>query len=173
MVFSAPLLTVLLSLAPALEAQEDAALGPKKVNVQTASYNKVPNTTRGFIEMAKIGDDVTVLAFEGSFAKVRRPSGQEAYIARSALVLPEAYVRGPANEKEMGELKGQGYEAGRFDPETEKNYKKEKGPDMEKAFKNVDTWEARQAWISDRASLSRKMDEFRKAGKLAEYSSVK
>ena len=72
MVFSAPLLTVLLSLLPAVQVQEDAALGPKKVNVQTASYNKVPNTTRGFIEMAKIGDDVTVLAYEGSFAKVRR-----------------------------------------------------------------------------------------------------
>lgn len=173
MLLSAPFWTVLLALWPAVPAQEDAALGAKKVNVQTASYNKVPNTTRGFIEMAKIGDEVTVLAYEGSFAKVRRSSGQEAYIARSALVPSEAYVRGPANEKEMGELKGQGYEAGRFDPETESSYKKEKGPDMEKAFKNVDVWEARQSWIADRAALSRKMDEFRKAGKLAEYSSVK
>ncbi|HVR86349.1 MAG TPA: hypothetical protein VMU54_18645, partial [Planctomycetota bacterium] len=81
--------------------------------------------------------------------------------------------KSPANEKDMGELKGQGYEAGRFDPETEASYKKEKGPEMEKAFQNVDLWEARQAWISQRGTLSKKMDEFRKGGKLAEYSNVK
>ncbi|HLY10981.1 MAG TPA: hypothetical protein VKW04_16895 [Planctomycetota bacterium] len=173
MVFSAPVLAVLLSLLLPAPAQDDDSLGPKKVNVQNASYNKVPNTTRGYIADAKIGDDVTVLAYEGSFAKVKRADGTEAYIARSALIPSEKYVKGPSNEKEMGELKGQGYEAGRFDPETEASYRKEKGPEMDKAFQSVDRWEVRQAWISQRGTLSRKMDEFRKTGKLAEYSSVK
>jgi hypothetical protein len=173
MPLSASVLTVLLSLLPATAAQDDDSLGPKKVNVQNASYNKVPNTTRGYIADAKIGDEVTVLAYEGSFAKVKRADGTEAYIARSALIPSEKYVKGPANEKEMGEMKGQGFEAGRFDPETEASYRKEKGPEMDKAFQNVDKWEARQVWISQRGTLSRKMDDFRKAGKLAEYSSVK
>ena len=173
MVFASNVLAVLLSLLPAVPLQDQDSLGPKKVNVQNASYNKVPNTTRGYIADAKIGDEVTVLAIDGSFAKVKRADGSEAYIAKSALIPSEKYVKSPANEKEMGELKGQGYEAGRFDPETENSYKKEKGPEMEKAFKNVDTWEARQAWISQRGALAKKMDEFRKSGKLAEYSTVK
>lgn len=171
MVFTASFFTVLLSVLPASGDDADT-LGPKKVNVQTASYNKVPNTTRGFIEMAVIGQEVTVLAIEGGFAKVKRSDGSTAYIAKTALVPSEGYVKGPASEKEMGQMKGQGYEAGRFDPQTENSYKKEKGPEMEKAFKSVDAWEARQVWIGDRATLSKKMDEFRKSGKLAEYSAV-
>lgn len=173
MVLSATVLAAFVALFPSVPTQDDDSLGPKKVNVQNASYNKVPNTTRGYIADAKIGDDVTVLSYEGSFAKVKRADGTEAYIARSALIASDKFVRGPANEKEMGEAKAQGFEAGRFDPETEASYRKEKGPEMDKAFQNVDKWEARQAWISQRGTLSRKMDDFRKAGKLAEYSSVK
>jgi hypothetical protein len=173
MILSASILAVLLSLPGPVPAQEDDTLGPKKVTVQTASYNKVPNTTRGYIADARIGDEVTVIAYEGSFAKVKRPDGTECYIARSALIAADKYQRGPANEKEMGEVKAQGYEAGRFDPETEAKYKKDKGPQMEEAFRNVDRWEARQAWVTERAALSRRLDEFRKIGKLAEYTAVK
>ena len=173
MIFSAPLLAFLLAALPPAPAQQDDTLGLKKVTVQNASYNRVPNTTRGYIADARIGDEVTVLAYEGSFAKVKRGDGTEAYIARTALIAAEKYVRGPANEKEMGEVKAQGYEAGRFDPETEDKYKKDKGPQMEEAFRNVDRWEARQAWTTQRAALSRRMDEFRKLGNLAEYTAVK
>ena len=172
MVFSVAFFAVLLSLFPAGGDEADA-LGPQRVNVQNASYNKVPNTTRGWIADAKLGDEVTVLSYEGSFAKVRRADGTEAYIAKSALIPSAAYVKAPANEKEMGQMKAQGYEAGRFDPETEASYKKEKGPEMDRAFKSVDAWEARQSWIGERGTLAKKLDEFRKVGKLAEYSSVK
>lgn len=172
MIFSAAFLTVLLSLLQAA-GDDPNTLGPKKVNVQNASYNKVPNTTRGWLADAKIGDEVTVLAIEGSFARVRRADGTEAYIAKSALIPSAAYVKAPANEKEMGEAKAQGYEAGRFDKETEDSYKKDKGPEMSKAFANVDAWETRQAWAGQRGALSAKLEEFRKVGKLAEYSSVK
>jgi len=170
MVFSAPFLAILVSL---LQGQADDTLGQKRVNVQTASYNKVPSTTRGWLADARIGDSVNVIGYEGSFAKVKMIDGTEAFISRSALIPPDQYVKGPANEKEMGQMKGQGYEAGRFDPETEASYKKEKGPEMDKAFQNVDAWEARQIWTTHRSQLSSKLDDFRKAGKLAEYSSVK
>lgn len=170
MSLSTPLLAILVSLVP---LQQDDSLGDKKVAVQTASFNKVPSTTRGWLADARMGQTVKVIGFEGSFAKVKLSDGTEAYISRSALIAAELYVRGPANEKEMGEMKGQGYEAGRFDPETEASYKKEKGPEMDKAFKNVDAWEARQAWTTQRSELSKRLDEFRKAGKLAEYSTVK
>jgi len=135
MVFTVPALAFLLSLLPAAPAQdEDNSLGAKKVNVQTASFNRVPSTTRGFIAEAKLGEEVSVQAYEGNFAKVKRSDGTEAYIAKSALIVSDKYVKGPSNEKEMGQMKAQGYEAGRFDPETEASYKKEKGPEMAKAF---------------------------------------
>jgi hypothetical protein len=172
MIFWAAFFAGLLPLLPPTGDEADA-LGPKKVNVQNASYNKVPNTTRGWIADAKIGDEVTVLSVEGRFAKVKRADGTEAYIAKSALIPSAAYVKAPANEKEMGQMKAQGYEAGRFDPETEASYTKEKGPEMDRAFKSVDAREARQAWIGERGTLAKKLDEFRKVGKLAEYSSVK
>ena len=168
MLFAAAMFTAL-----AFQAQEDTPKGPAKVTVQTASFNKVASTTRGFIREAKIGEEVTVLAVEGNYAKVKLAEGIEAFISRSALTPSEKYVKAPANEKEMMEMKGQGYEAGRFDPETENSYKKEKGPEMDRAYKGVDAWEARQAWATQRGTVAKRLDEFRKAGKLAEYSNVK
>ena len=171
MVFAAAFLTVLASLAPA--GDEENPLGLKKVQVQSASFNKVASATRGFIREAKIGEEVTVLAIEGNYARVKLADGTEAYISRSSLIAAEKYVKSPANEKEMMEMKGQGYEAGRFDPETEAAYKKDKGPEMDKAFKGVDALEHRQAWIAQRATVAKRMDDFLKLGKLGEYSNVK
>lgn len=174
MILPVPFLAVLIPLLPALPAQEeDSTLGPKKVNVAVAGISSKPTISRGVFAEAAMGEEVTVLGYEGSMAKIRRADGKEGYMARTALVPSASYVRGPSNEKEMGELKGQGYEAGRFDPDTEASYKKEKGPEMEKAFKNVDAWEARQAWIGRKVELSRKLEDFHKKGKLAEFSAVK
>jgi len=173
MVFAASVLSVLLSLLPPQAQDEDKTLGPKKVNVAAATLSSKPSISRGVFGEAAQGEEVTVLGYEGSMARIKRADGTECYIARTALIPSAQYVKGPANEKEMSQLKGQGYEAGRFDPETEASYKKEKGPEMDKAFQNVDAWEARQAWISRRVELSRKMEAFQKAGKLAEFSAVK
>lgn len=174
MVLAAPLWSVLIALLPPLALQaEDNTLGPKKVNVATAGLSSKPSITRGVFAQATMGEEVKVLAYEDSVAKIKRADGTECYIARSALIPAAAYVRGPANEKEMGELKGQGYEAGRFDPETEASYKKEKGPKMEEAFRNVDVWEQRQSWSNNRVEASKRLEAFQKAGKLAEFSSVK
>jgi hypothetical protein len=167
-------LAFLAALAPQASAGgEDKDLGLKTVQVQTASFNKVASSTRQFIREAKIGEQVTVTAVEGNYAKVKLADGTEAYISRSSLIASEKYVKAPSNEKEMGEMKGQGYEAGRFDPETENAYKKDKGPEMAKAFTGVDAWEARQAWTAKRATVATRLDEFRKGGKLGEYSNVK
>jgi hypothetical protein len=171
MVFSTPFIAVLISFLPLL--QQDDSLGPKKVNVASAGLSTKPSISRGVFAEAKLGEEVTVLGYEGTVAKIKRADGTECYIARSALVASAQYVRGPANEKEMGEMKAQGYEAGRFDPETEASYKKEKGPKMEEAFRNVDTWEVRQGWSNDKIKLGAKLEAFQKAGKLAEFSTVK
>jgi hypothetical protein len=152
---------------------QDLPPGPCKVTVQSASFNKVPSTTRGFLREAKVGEEVTVLSVEGNYAKVKLAEGGEAYISKTALVASDSYVKAPANEKEMMEMKGKGYEAGRFDPETESSYKKEKGPEMEKAYKGVDAWEERQGWAAQRGEVAKRLEEFRKAGKLAEFSTVK
>ncbi|HYE98342.1 MAG TPA: hypothetical protein VEJ18_05490, partial [Planctomycetota bacterium] len=110
---------------------------------------------------------------ERSFAKVTLTDGTSAFIAASALIAKGKYERGPANEKEMGEMKAQGYEAGRFDPETEKEYTRQKGPEMQTAFRQVDALENRLAWTRDRAGLAARLESFRKAGRLGEFSSVK
>jgi hypothetical protein len=152
---------------------QDLQPGPFKVTVQSASFNKVASTTRGFIREAKAGEEVTVLSVEGNYARVKLAEGTEAYISKTALIASEQYVKAPANEKEMMEMKGKGYEAGRFDPETENSYKKEKGPEMVKAYHGVDAWEARQVWAARRGEVAGRLEEFRKTGKLAEFSPVK
>ena len=168
MVLAAAILAFLPWLSP-----QDLPTGPCKVTVQSASFNKVPSTTRGFLREAKVGEEVTVLSVEGNYAKVKLAEGTEAFISKTALVASDSYVKAPANEKEMMEMKGKGYEAGRFDPETESSYKKEKGPEMEKAYKGVDAWEERQGWAAQRGQVAKRLEEFRKAGKLAEFSTVK
>ena len=147
-------------------------LGLKKVHTQ-GSFNHVPSTWKKIIRDARLGEEVTVVAIEGNFAKVTLSDGTPAYIAKTALIAPQKYVAAPSNEKEMMEMKAQGYEAGRFDPETEAEYKKQKGPQMDAAFKAVDAWEARQAWKVQRAVLGARLTEFHKAGKLGEFAPVK
>jgi len=147
--------------------------GPALVQVENAWYSKVPSATRGLIRKAKREETVTVVSLEGSFAKVTLGDGTSAFVSASALIAAAKYQRGPANEKEMGEMKAQGYEAGRFDPETENEYKRQKGPQMQTAYAQVDALEQRLAWTKDRMSLAAKLEAFRKAGGLGEFSSVK
>lgn len=172
MILAPALLTVLLPLTPPTQEQ-DASLGTKVVTVDAASLSLLPSASRKVIDKAKQGDEVNVVGYEGSFARIKRADGPDVFIARTALVAKDQYVKAPANEKQMMEMKGQGYEAGRFDPETENNLRKERGPEMAKAYDGVNAWEARQSWVSDKVELSKRLDQFRKAGKLAEYTAVK
>ena len=170
MILAPALLTVLLPLSP---EDLDATTGIKTVTVVSASLSLIPNATRKVIAEAKQGDEVTVVGYDGGFARIKRSDGPDLYIARTALLPKEKYVKAPANEKQMMEMKGQGYEAGRFDPETENSLRRERGPEMGKAYDGVNAWEERQAWVSNKIQLSKHLDEFRKAGKLAEYTAVK
>jgi len=165
------LLTVLAAVLPLQE--EDATVGVKVVTIEAASLSLVPSASRKLVGEVKQGAEVNVVGYEGGFARIKRSDGPDAYIARTALVAKEKYVKAPANEKQMMEMKGQGYEAGRFDPETENNLRKERGPEMDKAYQGVDAWEARQAWTRQKIELSKRLEEFRKAGKLSEYANVK
>lgn len=163
---------ILAALLP-LPLQEDATLGPKTVTVDIAALSLVASASRKLIGEARQGDVLNVVGYEGGFAKIKRSDGPDVYIARTALIAKDKYVKAPANEKQMMEMKGQGYEAGRFDPETEGSLRKERGPEMGKAYDGVNAWEARQAWVGSKVELSKKLDDFRKAGKLAEYTAVK
>ena len=165
------LLTLLAAVLPLQE--EDAAVGIKVVTVDIASLSLVPSASRKLVGEVKQGAEVNVVGFNGGFARIKRSDGPEVFIARSALTPKEKYVKSPANEKQMMEMKGQGYEAGRFDPETEDKLRKDRGPEMDKAYQGVDAWEARQAWTRQKPELSKRLDEFRKAGKLSEYANVK
>jgi hypothetical protein len=165
------LVTVLAALLPVQE--EDAAVGIKVVTVDVASLSLVPSASRKLVGEVKQGAEVNVVAFDGGFARIKRSDGPDVFIARSALTPKEKYVKAPANEKQMMEMKGQGYEAGRFDPETEDKLRKDRGPEMDRAYQGVDAWEARQAWTRQKVELSKRLEEFRKAGKLSEYANVK
>lgn len=172
MILVPALLTTFLPLmAPAQDL--DTTLGSKTVTVDTASLSLVPSASRKLVGTARQGDEVNVVGYEGSFAKLKRSDGPDVYIARTALVAKDKYVKAPANEKQMMEMKGQGYEAGRFDPETENSLRKERGAEMGKAYDGVNAWEARQEWVGNKIELSKRLDQFRKAGKLAEYTAVK
>jgi hypothetical protein len=165
---------LLAALLPMVAPEDlDATLGVKTVTVAKAGLSTIPNATRKVVAHVVQGDEVNVIGYEGSFAKVKRSDGPDLYIGRTALTPKEKYVKAPTNEKEMMEMKGQGYEAGRFDPETENALRKDRGPEMGKAYDGVTAWETRQAWNIDKIKVSQRLDDFRKAGKLAEYTAVK
>ena len=163
--------TVLAAVLPVQE--EDATLGVKVVTVESASLSLMPSASRKLVGEVKQGTEVNVVGYEGGFARIKRSDGPDVFIARTALTPKDKYVKAPANEKQMMEMKGQGYEAGRFDPETEDKLRKDRGPEMDKAYQGVDAWEARQAWTRQKLELSKRLEEFRKAGKLSEYGNVK
>ena len=165
------LVTVLAAFLPVQE--KDDSVGVKVVTVDTASLSLVPSASRKLVGEARQGTEVHVVGYDGGFARIKRPDGPDVFIVRTALTPKEKYVKAPANEKEMMEMKGQGYEAGRFDRDTEDGLRKDRGPEMDRAYQGVDAWEARQAWSRRKVELSRRLEEFRKAGKLSEYANVK
>lgn len=149
-------------------AGEEVPLGPRAVNVRNAAFYQTVRPFRKLLRDAHYGEPVTVTGVVGSFSKVLLNDGAEAYIASSALIPREKFKPEAADEAEMGKIRAQGYEAGRFDPETEKKYKAQKGPALEAAYREVDALEAR-ALVRDRAGLERALVEFRRAGRLGEF----
>jgi hypothetical protein len=145
---------------------------PGRYTIQTQGIlSRRPSTLRDKIRDLKIGDQLDVLSFQGAFAKVRY-GGDEGFVPKCAVIPSEKYVAGPANEKEMMELKARGYEAGRFDPDTEKS-RLAQNPNLKPGYDAIDRLEKDMAWASNRSSLSEELLAFQKEGKLAEFSDVK
>jgi hypothetical protein len=161
---------VVLPLLP--QDEPDPRLGAQVVQVRAAAFTRGASRRSEVLRKALYGEEVAVTAVEGRFSKVTL-DGAAAYIPTAALVAKEKFVPAPENEEEKMRLKAQAYEAGRFDPETEKAYRKEKGPALDAAFKDVDALERRPAYKGDRALLERRLEQFRRDGKLGEFSSVR
>ena len=166
---------VLAFLAAIPQDSKEGLLGPQTVNVRKAAFYKGPSRLSGILREARYGEPVTVTAIpeRSSYVKVLLDEGGEAYIAASALIARDEFKPEAADEAEMGKLKAQGYEAGRFDPDTEKKYREQKGPAMDAAYQQVDALEARSLGSGDRAELERLLLEFRRAGRLGEFANVR
>src|SRR5262245_30516572 len=92
------LVTILAAVLPVQE--EDATIGIKVVTVDVASLSLVPSASRKLVGEAKQGQELNVIAYDGGFAKVKRADGPDVFIARTALIPKEKYVKSPANEKQ-------------------------------------------------------------------------
>ncbi len=145
-------------------------LGEKVVQMREAAFYRGASRLSGVVRKAEYGETVNVTAVEGRFSRVAFADGSEAFLLSSALLPREKFVPAPANEEEKMRLKAQGYEAGRFDAETEKKYREEKGKDMDRAYTQLDGLESRRI---PRAELERRLRDFRREGKLGEFSNVK
>jgi hypothetical protein len=154
-------------LAPVLQEEFDATPGPRTVRL-AGSYSRIKSTSRALVR-----DAVQLLGVEGAFAKVRIAEG-EVYLPKTSVGSAEAYQKekGPANEKELMAMKAEGFEAGRFDPETEGKLK-ELRPNLGQAYDAVDRLEKRLKWTASRSSLSARLEAFLKEGGLAEFGTVK
>jgi uncharacterized protein YgiM (DUF1202 family) len=153
--------------------QESAmAAGTYQVKLLTG-VSRIPSKSRQVFANLEVGRQVELLGTQGDFAKVK-VGGEEGYVPKAALLTPADFEkqRGPANEKELGEMAARGYEVGRFDPDTEKKLQ-ELRPNLKEAYAAVDRLEGRLAWTSDRAKALKALEEFQKAGGLAEFGNVK
>jgi len=158
-----------------LAAQDDALLGERKVNVKTGWYLQGPSRGAEVLGKANDGDDVTVVAVEGKYAKITvKKTGATAYIDKTVLVVPQKWVRSAADETEGKAMAAQGLEGQKgLNPDTEKEYRSQGGPKTEKSYQDLEALIARPAYKEDRASLEKKLKAFRQGGKLGEFSSVK
>jgi hypothetical protein len=156
---------------PGQEGQEKLP-AERIVQMRAACFYKGPARRSGVLRKALYGEQVTVTAVKGRYAEVTLPKEGKAWIFASALIDKDKFVPAPVNEEEKMRLRAQSYEAGRFDPETEKSHRQKKGPATDAAYKQVDLLESRPAYKKDRAELERRLLEFRKAGKLGEFSTV-
>jgi hypothetical protein len=175
MVFAAAFLTVLAGVLPDAPQDEAELLGEKKVCVKTAWFTKAPSWSAEPARKAEDGEDVTVTALKGKYSQCTAKSDKlTAWIASNALTPPEKFSRSAADEKEGQKLAAQGLEGQKgLNPDTEKEYRSQGGPERDNAYKEMDAWLARPSYREDRAALIARLKEFRQAGKLGEFSPVK
>lgn len=165
-----------IALWAALVALQDQALvGDQKVNVKTGWYLKGPSRGAESAGKAEDGDEVTVLAVEGKYAKVTvKKNGMTAYIDKTILIAPQKWQRSAADEKEGKAMAAQGLEGQKgLNPDTEKEYRSQGGAKTEKSYQDLDALIVRPAYKADHDGMESRLTAFRKAGKLGEFSSVK
>jgi len=167
------LATLLVSLLPVPQDEgKKNPLGPKVVQTRNSSYLAGPDLKGPDLGKALYGDQVTVTAVEGRFAKVTlKKTGATAYLVKSVLIAEEEFDPHPENEEEKVRLSATNYKAGRFDSTVEAKYIDEKGPKMKAAYDDVNGLEKR--YTRDRAAVLKDLAAFSKAGKLGTFSTVK
>ena len=161
-------------LLSALLAQDEKYLGEQKVNMKTAWFLSAP--ARGAeTRKAEDGEDVTVSAVEGKYAKVTiKKDGTPAYIVKNALIVAKEWQRSAGDEKEGSAMAAQGLEGQKgLNPETEKEWKSQGGEARKKAYEDLDKVIAMPSYKDDRRTLEARLKDFRKAGKLGEFAAVK
>lgn len=161
-------------LLSALLAQDEALMGEQRVNMKTAWFLSAP--ARGAeTRKADDGEEVTVTAVEGKYAKVTiKKDGSTAYIVKNALIAAKQWQRSAGDEKEGSAMAAQGLEGQKgLNPETEKEWKSQGGAAREKAYADLDKVSAMPSYRDDRRTLEARLRDFRKAGKLGEFSPVK
>ena len=161
---------ILLGLACLLPQETDEPLDKKTVQVRNTVYYKKASRLRGILRKAEYREEVTVTKVKGRFSKCLLKDGSEGWILSSALVATEKFKPGASTEEELKELKAEGYEAGRFNGDTEKKFRAAKGPRMDRAFAALDELEKR---MPDPTSREERLRKFREEGKLGEFSPVK
>lgn len=167
------LASILASLLPVPQDEaKESPLGAKVVQMRNAYYLAGPDAKGPDLGKALYGDQVTVTAIEGRFAKVtRKKDGSTAYISKGSLIAEEKFDPHPENEEEKVRLSAQNYKAGRFDKTVEDKFIDEKGPKMKAAYADVDGLEKR--YTRSRADVLKDLAAFQKGGKLGSYSTVR
>ena len=138
------------------------------IELQTAAFYKKPSTLRGVVRKAEYGEPVTVIGSKGRFWQVRLGDGTEAWVTKESLIARKDFKYDTSDEKQAGKLKAQGFEAGRFNPETEQQYRAEQGQTIDAAYVSLDALEARRPELEARMKALMK---FREEGKLGEFAS--
>lgn len=165
---------VAILLALALVQAGDTPLGERRVNTDQSSFYSAPTRTGKVLRKAELGEPVTVTAMEGNYAKATLADGKTAYIHGTALIAKEKFKVAAADDEQARKLAAQGQEGQRgLNPETEAEHRKLAGAQIDAAYVELDGLMKRPDYKSDRGRLEERLAEFRKAGKLGEFSSVK
>jgi hypothetical protein len=164
----------MMSVLVLLATFQDPLLGEQRINTDQASFYTGSNRISPVLRKAELGETVTVTAIEGRFAKVTLSDGKTAYVHPTALVAKEKFKVAASDDEQAKKLAAQGQEGQRgVNPETEAEHRKLSGPEINAAYVELDALMARPGFKLDRGQLEARLAEFRKAGKLGEFASVK
>jgi hypothetical protein len=170
------MLSLLMLGALALQQPQELPPLPAEFNVQThsASFHAGPSRTAPIVHKAKNGETVVVQAAEPPWLKCDLGAGKLGYVHRTALIAKAGYKPSAATEAEMNELSAKGQEAQRgFNEITEKEHRRLAGAQIDAGYVALDGLMGRPGFKAERGTLESRLAEFRKVGKLGEFSSVK